>query len=197
MIQTTEDEDTVVDDDLPMTLAEFQDSIRRVLGEALRELFQELTVYEQPLRHMGELIAGSDIRYPLPNPNDHALTGGFSPDLTLHTEQGTTSVAELMQAARPILLDLAGRADFCEAARGWEDRIEIHSAHTADRPADALLIRPDAHVAWAATVDEPADAALPALRDAIGSWFGTPHADLTGSAVANACRGQELGYSQR
>ena len=32
MIQTTEDEDTAVDDDAPMTLAELQDSIRRVLG---------------------------------------------------------------------------------------------------------------------------------------------------------------------
>jgi hypothetical protein len=51
---------------------------------------------------------------------------------------GTTSVAELMQTARPILLDLAGRADFC------------------------------------ATADEPADTAVPALTDAIVSWFGTP-----------------------
>jgi 2-polyprenyl-6-methoxyphenol hydroxylase-like FAD-dependent oxidoreductase len=32
MIQTAEDEDTAVDDDVPMSLAEFQDSIRRVLG---------------------------------------------------------------------------------------------------------------------------------------------------------------------
>ena len=35
MIQTTEDEATAVDDDAPMTLAELQDSIRRVLGAAL------------------------------------------------------------------------------------------------------------------------------------------------------------------
>jgi hypothetical protein len=79
-----------------------------------------------------------------------------------------------MQTVRPILLDLADRADLCEAARGWQDRIEIHPAHTDDRPADGLLIRPDAYVAWAATIDEPADTAVPALRDAIVSWFGTP-----------------------
>ena len=143
-------------------------------AEALRELFAELTVYEKPLRHMGELIAGSDIRYPLPNANDHALTGSFSPDLTLHTGQGTTSVAELMRTARPLLLDLADRADLREAARGWQDRIEIHPPHTDDRTADALLIRPDAHVAWAAAVDEPADTAVPALRDALSYWFGEP-----------------------
>jgi hypothetical protein len=35
MIQTTEDETTAVDDDAPMSLAEFQDSIRRVLGVEL------------------------------------------------------------------------------------------------------------------------------------------------------------------
>ena len=42
------------------------------------------------------------------------------------------------------------------------------------RPADALLIRPDAHIAWAATVDEPTDTAAPALREALSRWFGTP-----------------------
>ena len=44
-------------------------------AEALRELFQELLVDEQPLRRIGALIAGTDIRYPPPGPNHHALTG--------------------------------------------------------------------------------------------------------------------------
>ena len=30
-----------------------------------------------------------------------------------------------------------------------------------------LLIRPDAHIAWAATIDEPADTAALALREAL------------------------------
>jgi 2-polyprenyl-6-methoxyphenol hydroxylase-like FAD-dependent oxidoreductase len=279
MIQTTEDEPAAVDDDGPMTVTEFQDSIRRVLGgdlplgqvtrlsryrfqarqaepyregrilvagdaahqfpatgiginfgmldavnlawklgaaiqgwappglldtyhderhfagarglmqtqaqavlrreqdpaiEALRELFQELTVYEQPLRHMGELIAGTDIRYPLPNPNGHALTGTFAPDLTLHTSQGTTSLAELMYTARPVFLDLADRLDLRETARNWQHRVDIRTAETDHRPADALLIRPDAHIAWAAAVGEPADTAAPALREALSGWFGAP-----------------------
>jgi len=140
-------------------------------AEALREVFLELVVDEKPLRRMGELIAGSDIRYPMPNPNQHALTGTFVPDLTLHTDQGTTSVAELMHTARPVLLDLADRADLREIARDWHPRIEIHTAETDDRPADALLIRPDAHIAWAASVDEPDTASL---REALSDWFGTP-----------------------
>jgi 2-polyprenyl-6-methoxyphenol hydroxylase-like FAD-dependent oxidoreductase len=281
MIQTTEDEDTAVDDYVPMTLNELHDSIRRVLGAAvplgevtrlsrygfqarqaeryragrilvagdaahqfpatgiginfgmldavnlawklaaairgwapaglldtyhderhfaggrgmlqtqaqvalrrgqdsaaaaLRELFAELTVYEQPLRHLGELIAGTNIRYPVPNPDQHGLTGAFAPDLTLHNDRGTTSVAALMQRARPILLVLGDRADLGEAARDWRDRIEIHVARTDRPPADALLIRPDAQIAWAASADEPADAAPLALQTALTTWFGPPAA---------------------
>jgi 2-polyprenyl-6-methoxyphenol hydroxylase-like FAD-dependent oxidoreductase len=143
-------------------------------AEALRELFQELLVDEQPLRRVGALMAGTDIRYPPPGPNHHALTGTFAPDLTLRTDQGTSSVAELMHTARPILLDLADRADLRETARDWQHRIDIHTAETDHRPADALLIRPDAHIAWAATIDEPTDTAALALRDALSGWFGTP-----------------------
>ncbi|WP_330253000.1 FAD-dependent monooxygenase [Nocardia sp. NBC_00565] len=143
-------------------------------AEALREVFQELLVDEPALRRMGALVGGTDIRYPLPNPNQHALTGTFAPDLTLYTDQGTTSVAELMHTARPILLDLADRPELREIARDWQHRIDIRTAKTDQRPADALLIRPDAHIAWAATIDEPTDTAALALREALTHWFGTP-----------------------
>jgi 2-polyprenyl-6-methoxyphenol hydroxylase-like FAD-dependent oxidoreductase len=143
-------------------------------AEALREVFLELLVDEQPLRRMGALIAGTDIRYPLPNANRHALTGTFAPDLNLHSDQGTTSVAELMHTARPVLLDLADRSELRETARDWQHRVEIHTAKTDHRPADAFLIRPDAHIAWASTTDEPADTAVLTLRDALSRWFGTP-----------------------
>ncbi|WP_327585896.1 FAD-dependent monooxygenase [Nonomuraea sp. NBC_00507] len=142
-------------------------------AEALREVFQELLADEQPLRRMGALVAGTDIRYPMPG-SHHPLAGTFAPDLTLHTDQGMTSVAELLHSARPILLDLADRPDLREAARDWQHRVDIHTAKTDHRPADALLIRPDAHIAWAATIDEPADTAAPALREALSGWFGRP-----------------------
>ena len=157
--------------------AQAQVALRRghdAAADALRELFQELLVDEQPLRRIGALMAATDIRYPFPNPNQHALTGTFAPDLTLRTDQGTTSLAELMPTARPLFLDLADRTDLREAARAWHHRIDIHTAETDDRPADALLIRPDVHVAWAAAVDEPTDIASVSLRDALAAWFGTP-----------------------
>jgi 2-polyprenyl-6-methoxyphenol hydroxylase-like FAD-dependent oxidoreductase len=143
-------------------------------ARALRELFLELLADEQPSRRMGALIAGTDIRYPMPGPGRHALAGTFAPNLTLHTGQGTTSVAELMHTARPVLLDLADRPELRETARDWQHRIDIHTARTDHRPADVLLIRPDAYIAWAAPAGEPASTAAPALREAISRWFGAP-----------------------
>jgi hypothetical protein len=48
------------------------------------------------------------------------------------------------------------------------------SATIDERPADALLILPDARIAWAATIDEPGKTAWPALREALATWFGAP-----------------------
>ena len=121
----------------------------------------------------GALIGAAETRYALPNSNGHALTGVFAPNLSLQTEQGATSVAELMHAGHPILLDLANRSEVREAARDWLPRIAIHTAETDDRPADGLLIRPDGHIAWAATIDEPAETAAHALHEALSYSFGS------------------------
>lgn len=149
-----------------------QVALRRGLdpaADALRELFEEVVADEQPLRRMGALLAGSDIRYG--GTGEHPLTGTFAPDLTLHTGQGTTSVARLMRPARPVLLDLAGRRDLREAARDWRPRVEIYTAKTGQPPADAILIRPDAHIAWSATGEDTDASTLP---EALSGWFGAP-----------------------
>jgi 2-polyprenyl-6-methoxyphenol hydroxylase-like FAD-dependent oxidoreductase len=147
-------------------------------AEALRELFAELLTDQQPARRVAALIAGTDIRYPMPG--QHDLAGTFAPDLTLHTSHGTTSVAELMRTARPVLLDLADRPDLRETAQDWRHRVDIHTARTDHPPADALLIRPDACIAWAAAAGEPAGTTEPALREALSGWLGAPNAELPG-----------------
>ena len=160
-----------------MLHAQAQIAIRRghdPAAIALRELFLELLVDEQPLRRLGALMAGSDLRYPFPGHEQNPLIGTFAPDLAFHADQGTARIAEILHTARPVFLDLADRADLREAARDWEPRIDLHTAGTDGRPADALLIRPDAHIAWAVTVDEPTDTAALALREALAGWFGAP-----------------------
>jgi 2-polyprenyl-6-methoxyphenol hydroxylase-like FAD-dependent oxidoreductase len=154
-----------------------QVALRRGLdpaADALREVFAELLADEQARRRIGAFIAGTDIRYPMPGANPHALAGTFAPDLTLDTDHGATSVAALLHTARPVLLDLADREELRVVAGDWQDRVVIRRAATEDRPADAVLIRPDAYVAWAATVDEPTETAVPGLRASLSHWFGTP-----------------------
>ena len=136
---------------------------------ALRELFQELVSDDDAARRIGKMIAGTDIRYAIANPNQHPLTGTFALDPGLHT-----GIAGITHTARPVLLDLADRADLRKAARGREGRIDIVTADVVDRPADALLIRPDAYIAWAATTGQPGDEDAVALQEALAHWFGEP-----------------------
>jgi hypothetical protein len=110
----------------------------------------------------------------MPGSGHHVLAGTFAPDLVLHTDRGVTSVAELVHTARPVLLDLADRADLREAAGDSAHRVDPHTARLDRRLADALPIRPDAQIVWAAATDEPADTAVPSVREALSCWFGAP-----------------------
>jgi hypothetical protein len=138
---------------------------------ALRELFGELLQDTSNVRHVADLMAGADIRYDTPASEPrHPMAGRWMPDLALRTGDRATRVAELLRPAVPILLDLAGRTDLAETAKGWTDRVEVITATTADRPADAVLVRPDGYVAWAA--DSGTARAADGLRHALQTWFG-------------------------
>jgi hypothetical protein len=123
-------------------------------GDALRGLLTELFAYEGPARHLATLLQGSDIRY---GAADHPLVGLFAPDLALTTAAGPTRVAELMRGGRAVLLDLGGGVSLEDV-----DWIDVVRARTDDPPADALLIRPDGHIAWAGTEGLP---------EAASAWF--------------------------
>ena len=163
---------------------------------ALRELFGELMQFPEPLRHLGTIMEGSDVRYEMPadGARPHPLAGRFAPDLRLDAGGGVTRVAELVRPARGVLLDLSGGGEaagslapggspagvlaadsvLSGAASGWYDRVSVTAARplAEPAPATAMLIRPDGYVAWAAGPD-PAGLAdgLPA---ALRTWFGEP-----------------------
>jgi 2-polyprenyl-6-methoxyphenol hydroxylase-like FAD-dependent oxidoreductase len=132
-------------------------------GEALRALLTELVQFDEPLRHLGNMLHGADTRYPMPGGGTHSLVGRFAPDLRL-TDDRPTRVAELLRDANPVLIDLAGN-DLHEAD-GWTDHVTIYHTRCAQPPVDALLIRPDGYVAWA----YPGDASL---TQALTHWFGS------------------------
>jgi 2-polyprenyl-6-methoxyphenol hydroxylase-like FAD-dependent oxidoreductase len=152
-----------------------------VYAAAARELFGELLRFPEPARHLGELIAGSDVRYPMTGPGEpappggpHPLTGRLAPDLRLRSGQGSTRVAELMRPARPVLLDFTadGRVAAAAAGRAEPVTILVVTLLAGSPPADGLLIRPDGYVAWA-TGPRATDPAA-GLADALRTWCSPP-----------------------
>jgi 2-polyprenyl-6-methoxyphenol hydroxylase-like FAD-dependent oxidoreductase len=138
-------------------------------AEALRQLVDELLRYAEPVRHVGELIEGSAVRYDVGQGRTHPLEGQLVPDVRLRTPDGSTRVAELMRPGRTILLDLTGAGSVAAAVAGWSPAVTIVTAKPdGPAPADALLIRPDGFVAWASGPGGPDGA--PGLTDALRRW---------------------------
>lgn len=141
-------------------------------GDALRALFVELTGDEQPLRRLGALMAGTDVGAPASAV--HPLVGTFLTDHALHVDHEDPRFDGMLRKGGAALLDLANRPDLRELARLWGSRVDVRTATMDNAPADALLVRPDGLVAWAAPVDAPPGTTLPALREALSAWFGAP-----------------------
>ena len=144
---------------------------------ALRSLLTELLGDTTTVRRIADLMAGADLRYPARfDGTAHPLTGRWAPDLPLRVDGRDTRLAGLLRTARPVLLDLSGRADLTAAASGWTDRVDVVTATTPDVPADALLLRPDGYVAWAGEHDAEG------LQQALHAWFGAPASSAAGVA---------------
>jgi hypothetical protein len=93
-------------------------------AEALRELLGELLADEQPLRRIGALIAGNDIRCPMPGTAQHPLAGAFAPDLTLHTDRAA--------GQDPARATLFARLFLVSHVITWETKNSFdHADHTA------------------------------------------------------------------
>jgi hypothetical protein len=126
---------------------------------------------------VGEIIQGSDVAYPMPGAGapPHPLLGRLAPDLRLENGDGGggVRVAELVRAARGLLLDFTAGSVVASAASDWPDQISVLAARclTQPAPADALLIRPDGYVAWAAGPDAEAPDPAGGLHDALRAWF--------------------------
>jgi hypothetical protein len=121
-------------------------------------------------------MSGLGIRYDFGD--GHPLLGRRMPDLDLLADGGPLRVFTLLHGGRPVLLDLGapGAVD----VSGWRVRVRLVEAAYAgpwELPGvgavaapDAVLIRPDGHVAWVG--GQPG----PGLRDALTAWCGPPAA---------------------
>jgi 2-polyprenyl-6-methoxyphenol hydroxylase-like FAD-dependent oxidoreductase len=127
----------------------------------LRRVFGDLLTRPSVIQAVAELVAGADVRYPVPE-DAHPLAGWPAPDLDLHTAEGTVRLAELVRLAEPLLIDLT--------EHGLHTTIRTVRA-TADTDITALLVRPDSYVAWASTDEHPDQQRL---RAAVEQWFAVP-----------------------
>jgi hypothetical protein len=118
-------------------------------------LFAALAQLPEVQRHLGDLLAGMAIRYPMPG--THPLVGSPAPDLRL----GEARLHELLRPGRGVLLDPDDA--FVKVADRWTDRVDRTGGGTAAEP---MLVRPDGYVCWAGDPDE--------LEPALARWFGRP-----------------------
>jgi bifunctional hydroxylase/dehydrase len=147
--------------------------------DPLREVFAELMRHETVRRHLAGLVSGLDIRYDVGR-SGHPLLGVRLPDHDLVGDAdgvGRTTAFACLHSGRPVVLDYADRADVRAAVAPWSDRVDIVTARArAERwtnldGVDALLVRPDGHVAWLAIGGRgPAG-----LAEALTRWLGPTH----------------------
>ena len=141
-------------------------------SEALRDAVSEMLSMEEPRLRFAARMSGLDIHYDLGE--GHPLLGRRMPDLDLVTADGPMPVFTLLNAARPVLLNLGEPGGFDIAP--WADRVQLVDARYAgawELPAlglvtasTAVLIRPDGYVAWVG------DQTQFGLADALTTWFG-------------------------
>jgi hypothetical protein len=122
---------------------------------AARDLFTTMAQLPDVQRHLGDLLSGMAIRYPMPGTEAHPLVGRPAPDLDL----GSVRVHELLRSGRGVLLDPADA--LAEVADLWSAHVD-RVGHGADT--EPMLIRPDGYVCWAGSPDD--------LEPALGHWFG-------------------------
>jgi 3-(3-hydroxy-phenyl)propionate hydroxylase len=121
---------------------------------ALRDVLTELLAFDEPRAHLAAQLTGVGIHYDLGD--GHPLLGWRMPDLDLRTADGPTRVYELLRDARPVLLQFDEPAPF-----DVPDHVRIVDAECDGPcvlpvvgevpPPDAVLVRPDGHVARVAT----------------------------------------------
>jgi 2-polyprenyl-6-methoxyphenol hydroxylase-like FAD-dependent oxidoreductase len=144
--------------------------------EALRDAMTELLRMDEPRQRFAGMLSGLDVHYDLGG--GHPLVGRRMPDLDLVVHDGPRRVFSLLHDARPVLLHFAEAGAFDIAP--WSDRVrqvkaqydgawELPVLGAVPAP-EAVLIRPDGHVAWVGELTEPE------LTDALTTWFGPPAA---------------------
>jgi 2-polyprenyl-6-methoxyphenol hydroxylase-like FAD-dependent oxidoreductase len=140
--------------------------------DALRDVIADLLTMEEPRTRIAAAMCGLDIRYDFGS--HHPLLGRRIPDMALHSHAGSARLFTHLHQASGVVLNFADAPWHLDIAP-WSRRVSVLDARCNDmwtlpdigevaRP-DALLVRPDGHIAW---VDTDSTAGL---TDALDKWF--------------------------
>ena len=144
--------------------------------KALADTIADLLAMDEPRKRFAATMSGLDIHYDLGE--GHPLLGRRMPDLELVTADGPQRVFSLLHDARPVLLNLDepggfksryGRIGFVLVDAKCFGEWELPVLDAVAAPT-AVLIQPDADVAWVGELTDPG------LPHALTTWFGQPAA---------------------
>lgn len=157
--------------------------------QSLRDTVTNLLGVDETRRPLVAMLSGLDIHYDFdPSDDAHPLVGRRMPDLDLKTAHGPTRIFNLLQEARPVLVNFgepgtfhlpsaAHRVNVVDAIHdgAWELPIvgDVYAP-------PAVLIRPDGHVAW--TGDPSDQRLLQALATCAGAASTPPTHDRPSSS---------------
>ncbi len=146
--------------------------------DPLRSVLRELVTYKDAATYFAGMVSGLSVRYDM-GAGEHPLLGlRMPPDRELELPGGgRTSVAELLRTGRGVFVAAGGSGETERLAAEWAGQVDVVTgrwvpAEAGERPhpvLDAVLIRPDGYVAWAAPGGGDPSGAL-------SRWFGSARA---------------------
>ncbi|MGL5829273.1 MAG: FAD-dependent monooxygenase [Angustibacter sp.] len=156
------------------TAAQGQLFLRGTEVNPLREILADLLEIPAVSARLADSVSGLDIHYDFGVPDGHRLIGGrLPPESLLDPRARTDGLAEL-QFGTSVLFCLANNEQLLLVAKSWASRLRVASVVVQDEPfgrevadADAILVRPDGHIAW---IGKDPDG----LRDSLTRWCGLP-----------------------
>lgn len=138
----------------------------------LRNLLRSLVHHTDVAQYLAAKVSGLDIAYPMGDGN-HPLLGRRIPSTTLDRAGTDTTTLQLLHEGSHVLLDLSDNAELRDRAAPWSDRVKIETCRESPRSqalggSQAVLVRPDGYVAWAAPASNQP------LEVAMEMWMGPP-----------------------